>query len=75
VPDPELTHRLHALVVPRPDGGALTGADVLAHCRTRLPGYMVPGAAHVVPDLPRTSTGKVARADLPALVTTIGREV
>lgn len=75
VPDPELTHRLHALVVPRPDGGALTGADVLAHCRTRLPGYMVPGVVHVVPDLPRTSTGKVARADLPALVTTIGKEV
>ncbi|MEU4745381.1 amino acid adenylation domain-containing protein, partial [Actinosynnema sp. NPDC023658] len=75
VPDPELTHRLHALVVPRPDGGRLTGADVLAHCRTRLPGYMVPGAVHVVPDLPRTSTGKVARADLPALVTTIGKDV
>lgn len=75
VPDPELTHRLHALVVPRPDRAALTGADVLAHCRARLPGYMVPGAAHVVPDLPRTSTGKVARADLPALVTTIGKEV
>ncbi|GHH39986.1 amino acid adenylation domain-containing protein [Lentzea cavernae] len=74
VPDPELTHRLHALVVPRPDAGALTGADVLAHCRARLPGYMVPGAVHVVPDLPRTSTGKVARAELPALVTTIGKE-
>ncbi|SES16968.1 amino acid adenylation domain-containing protein [Lentzea albida] len=75
VPDPELTHRLHALVVPRPGRGGLTGADVLAHCRARLPGYMVPGAVHVVPDLPRTSTGKVARADLPALVTSIGKEV
>jgi amino acid adenylation domain-containing protein len=69
VPDPELTTRLHALVVPRPDVPAPSAAEVVAHCRTRLPGYMVPGAVHVVTDLPRTSTGKVARAELPALVT------
>ena len=69
VPDPELTTRLHALVVPRPDRAAPSAAEVVAHCRAHLPGYMVPGAVHVVADLPRTSTGKVARAALPALVT------
>ncbi|WNV85127.1 AMP-binding protein [Umezawaea sp. Da 62-37] len=69
VPDPLLTTRLHALVVPRPGHRAPSAADVVAHCRDRLPGYMVPGAVHVVADLPRTSTGKVARAELPALVT------
>ncbi|GAB3887348.1 hypothetical protein GCM10029964_053180 [Kibdelosporangium lantanae] len=60
LPDELITHRLHAVVVPtRP--GELVAADVLAHCRQRLPSYMVPGEVHIVPDLPRTSTGKIAR--------------
>ena len=71
-PDPELTHRLHAVVVPV--GGAGSADDGLAealtaHCRGRLPGYIVPGHVHVVSDLPHTSTGKVARARLSELVT------
>lgn len=70
-PDELITHRLHAVVVaadPAGDGRALA-ADLLAHCRSRLPAYMVPGDVHVVADLPRTSTGKIARTELTAQVT------
>ncbi|WP_433392211.1 amino acid adenylation domain-containing protein [Micromonospora sp. KLBMP9576] len=70
-PDPELTNRLHALVVPAreaPDDD-LAG-QVVAECRRRLPHYMVPGTVHLVPTLPYTSTGKVARARLLDLVGT-----
>lgn len=72
VPDPALTNRLHALVVPAP-GAAPTVAELVAHCRERLAHYMLPANLRVVADLPRTSTGKVARAALPELVTA-GRE-
>lgn len=69
-PHPELTHRLHALVVAVPDqgDGQALAQRLTAHCRERLPAYMVPATIHVLPDLPRTSTGKVARADLLNLV-------
>ncbi len=69
-PDPELTNRLHALVVPadpqRPCHGLADA--VIAHCRQRLPGYMVPGRVHVLAELPRTGTGKIARQRLPGLI-------
>jgi L-proline---[L-prolyl-carrier protein] ligase len=69
VADPELTNRLHALVVPAAgtDAGNLAAA-LTGYCRQRLPGYMVPGQLHLVGDLPRTSTGKLARAELGGLV-------
>ncbi|MDG4795683.1 amino acid adenylation domain-containing protein [Micromonospora sp. WMMD1082] len=69
-PDPELTNRLHALVVP--DRNQLADEDLVGQivtgCRQRLPHYMVPGAVHLVPELPHTSTGKIARAELLDLV-------
>lgn len=75
LPHPEQTHELHALVVRAPDARAVAVTELIAHCRTRLPGYMVPAHVHLVTDLPRTSTGKVARAELPSLVTaTASRE-
>ncbi|HEX6871191.1 MAG TPA: amino acid adenylation domain-containing protein [Micromonosporaceae bacterium] len=72
--DPELTHRLHAVVLPVTHRCTdLITADELAerlvgYCRTRLPGYMVPEQIHVVRDLPRTSTGKIARGQLTDLL-------
>lgn len=69
-PHAELTHRLHAAVVAAPgqrEDGVLP-QRLTAHCRDRLPAYMVPASVHVLPELPRTSTGKVARADLLRLV-------
>jgi len=68
-PDPELTNRLHAVVVPREEHDEAELVDRLVrHCRDRLPGYMVPSRIHVLASLPKTSTGKIARAELPDLV-------
>jgi acyl-coenzyme A synthetase/AMP-(fatty) acid ligase len=71
VADPDLTHRLHAVVVPAASRGRADGlvGQLLTYCRRRLPGYMVPGQVHLVADLPRTSTGKIARNRLPELIT------
>jgi L-proline---[L-prolyl-carrier protein] ligase len=66
-PDRELTNRLHAIVVPREDDADLVDR-LVRHCRDRLPSYMVPSRIHVVASLPKTSTGKIARAELPDLV-------
>ncbi|MFI1994570.1 amino acid adenylation domain-containing protein [Actinoplanes sp. NPDC020271] len=65
VPDEKITHSIHAVVIgaAKSDERQL-GATVLAHCRAHLPAYMVPGAVHVVTDLPRTASGKIARRQL-----------
>ncbi|WP_436536185.1 amino acid adenylation domain-containing protein [Actinoplanes sp. HUAS TT8] len=69
VPDDKITHSIHAVVIGAgtPDPQQL-GATVLAHCRRNLPAYMVPGAVHVVADLPRTASGKIARKQLTDMV-------
>lgn len=61
VPDELLGSRLHAVVSPV---GSLTREDVLDHCRKWLPSYMVPDVIEFRAALPRTSTGKVDRAEL-----------
>ncbi len=66
VPDPEITHRLQAVVVPRRDA-VVSGAELQRHCARTLPRYMVPEAVTLVATLPRTSSGKVDRRALAAL--------
>ena len=48
-------------------GAALDLADLERHCRERLAAYKVPRAFQVVPDLPKTSSGKVLRRELHTL--------
>ncbi|MEV8533616.1 amino acid adenylation domain-containing protein [Streptomyces sp. NPDC051211] len=50
--------RLVALVVPH-EGAAPAGRDILAHLRSRLPHYLVPGQVHVLDRLPLSANGKV----------------
>jgi O-succinylbenzoic acid--CoA ligase len=60
--DPRWGERPLALVVardPRLDAG-----EVEAWCRDRLSGFKVPARFEVVPSLPRTELGKLARAEL-----------
>lgn len=52
---------VRAFVVSR---GPLAAADVFEHCRTHLPGHMVPREVQFLADMPRTPTGKVDRLAL-----------
>ena len=42
----------------------LTEADVIAFCRQNIASYKAPWAVSIVPDLPRTGTGKLLRRAL-----------
>jgi L-proline---[L-prolyl-carrier protein] ligase len=64
-PDPALTARLHALVIP--SGPDITAAGLSDQCRDLLPSYMIPDI-RLLGALPRTSTGKIARSELGALL-------
>ena len=63
VDDEQWGQRLCAAVV-----GTASPAALDAYARDRLPPARRPKEYHVVADLPRTSTGKVRRRDLPALL-------
>lgn len=65
LPDPEVGNRLFAFATLGADA-ALDAEAILAHCRERLPKYMVPESLEVRSDLPRTSTHKIDRNALRA---------
>ncbi|WP_428338922.1 acyl-CoA ligase FadD12 [Mycobacterium sp.] len=63
VDDSRFGQRLVAFVVAKP--GLSADADALKqHVRNHLANYKVPRAIHVVPELPRTATGKIVRRKL-----------
>jgi long-chain acyl-CoA synthetase len=53
-------------VVLRP-GAAATEEEIIEHCRPHLAAYKRPRSVRFVPDLPKTSTGKVMRRELKTL--------
>jgi len=55
-----------AYVVLRP-GATATEAEIMEHCRPHLAAYKLPRSVRFVPDLPKTSTGKIMRRDLKTL--------
>lgn len=63
IPDEVLGQAIKACVVPR-DGHQVDTEALLAHCREKLPRYMVPKTVEVLTELPKTNSGKV---DYPAL--------
>jgi long-chain acyl-CoA synthetase len=63
VDDEEWGQRLEVAVV-----GSVDERAVLDHARASLPPARRPKRVHVVDDLPRTSTGKVLRRELPGLL-------
>jgi long-chain acyl-CoA synthetase len=66
VPDEMKGEIAKAYVVLKPD--AEPDADgILALCRAQLAAYKVPRAVQFVPDLPKTSTGKIMRRELSTL--------
>ncbi len=63
LPDPVLGQSIKAFVVPK-DGVTVSVPALLEFCASRLPRYMVPAAADVLDEIPKTTSGKV---DYPAL--------
>lgn len=63
VPDEKWGERPVAYVTVR-DGADISPEDVVAHTRTLLAGYKVPREVVVVPELPKTSTGKILKYEL-----------
>ena len=63
MPDDALGEEIAAFVTLRP--GAATDADeLIAWCRERLAAYKYPRRVVIVPELPKSSTGKILRARL-----------
>lgn len=71
-PDEEIGARLKAFVAPH-DGMTLEAADLQPFCLARLPAYMVPEAFFILPELPKTSTGKTDRQKLATTLKEEGR--
>jgi acyl-coenzyme A synthetase/AMP-(fatty) acid ligase len=63
VPDPMIENEIWAAVVFR-EGKSLTEEAILAHCKQKLPEYMVPARVFVTDHLPQTTSGKVSRRDI-----------
>jgi long-chain acyl-CoA synthetase len=55
-----------AYVVLRPNGTA-TEEEIIDYCRPHLAAYKLPRSVAFVPDLPKTSTGKIMRRELRTL--------
>jgi fatty-acyl-CoA synthase len=62
-PDPRLAEVAVAFVRREP-GCALTGADVLAHCKGRIASFKIPRHVIFVDDFPMTSSGKIQKVKL-----------
>jgi fatty-acyl-CoA synthase len=67
VPHDEWGSAIVAFVVPGV-GATCSEIEIKRHVARRLPRYMVPMRVMVVPELPRTSTGKIHRQRLGELV-------
>jgi len=69
MPDPKWGEVPKAYVVLRP-GVQASAEELVAFCRDRLAHFKAPKAVELVPELPKTATGKVQkfllRAGLPA---------
>ena len=63
IPHEHLGEVAALFVVARP-GRSVETAALLAHCRTHLSAYKVPHVVHLVPEIPRTGSGKIIRYKL-----------
>ncbi|MCA9900325.1 MAG: amino acid adenylation domain-containing protein [Anaerolineales bacterium] len=66
VSDGNSSNLIEAAVIPN-EGAELTQSILAKHVGEKLPPYAVPVKIHVMPDFPRTSTGKINRRELQAM--------
>jgi long-chain acyl-CoA synthetase len=66
VPDETHGELARAYVVLR-SGASASATEIIEHCRPHLAAYKLPRSVRFVPDLPKTSTGKVMRRELKTL--------
>ena len=64
VPDTEFGEAVLAFVVCKPTDDRPSAEDLTAHCLSRIASYKKPKEIRFVDQLPRNSTGKVAKAEL-----------
>jgi acyl-coenzyme A synthetase/AMP-(fatty) acid ligase len=62
IPDEAIGNAIRAIV--RINDGTLTSTELMRHCATKLPSYMVPEEIEFCETLPRTGTGKIDRQRL-----------
>ncbi len=67
ISDPLLGEAIHAFVS-LTSPGVLTEKDIIRHCQAGLENFMVPQKVTVLPELPKTTSGKLSRKDLLAMV-------
>ncbi len=65
IPSPKYGEEVAAAVRCRAD---VSTRELAAHCREHLAAYKVPSEIRIVPELPRTATGKLQRARMAALL-------
>ena len=63
VPDEILGQAIKAFLALK-EGATLTEKDVIKHCQKRLEPFMVPKHIAFIPELPKTSTGKISKKGL-----------
>lgn len=63
VPDDILGEAVKAIIVPK-NGVLLSQKEILKHCQKSLENFMIPKIIEFAPSLPKTSSGKVRKADL-----------
>lgn len=63
VPDDRWGEAVHAFVTLSP-GASIPDVELMSFCHDRLTGYKRPKVIHIVPELPRTGIGKIARRQL-----------
>jgi long-chain acyl-CoA synthetase len=64
LPDPIWSESPVAFVVPAPGQPVPTSSELIEHCRARLPRHKLIREARLVDALPKTSSGKIQRAEL-----------
>jgi acyl-CoA synthetase (AMP-forming)/AMP-acid ligase II len=63
LPDEKWGERVVAVVQPQ-EGAHVTGEELIAYAKERIGSVKAPKQVHVWPDLPRSTVGKVLKADI-----------